>query len=144
MPDIQHVVYIEDSFEKIFQMFSTREGLKIWWTPDVKGGEGIGDVFTFGFGEEGEAKFEIIESMPPEYLKWVYKGESTDEWYNTEIVVHLSASGKEVKVLFQHNGFVNNNYFFDACETTWKRLLTGLKHYCEEGKAPALDFSKES
>ena len=112
MADINHSFYSEASFEEIYEMFSTKIGLRQWWTSDVRGGEEVGDTITFGFGDEGEANFEIIESLPFEFLKWKYVGKETDQWFGTEIIVHLSTSGKEVKVNFHHNNFKENNAFF--------------------------------
>jgi uncharacterized protein YndB with AHSA1/START domain len=139
MPDIQHTLHIAADFDKIFQYFNTKEGLRQWWTPDVEGEATTGGLLIFGFGKEGKANFRVIENMPPEYLKWKYEGNEEDEWYNTEIIVHLSASGGKVKVVFQHNGYANKNDFYELCDTTWKKLLQGLEELIEGGESQVFD-----
>lgn len=132
MADINHILYIDSSFDKVFEMISTIDGLKQWWTPDVKGSEKVGELIIFGFGDEGSATFKIEENMPPELLKWKYQGKETDQWFDTEIVFLLSASNDNVKLSFHHKNYKEENDFFDDCDSEWKMYLEKLKAILEE------------
>jgi uncharacterized protein YndB with AHSA1/START domain len=60
--DIRHRVGIAATPQRLFEAFTTTEGLSGWWTRGVEGDPSLGGTLRFLFGEpEPGATMEVVE-----------------------------------------------------------------------------------
>jgi len=137
MADIRHRVGIAAPQSRVFEAFTTTDGLAGFWTRDVKGDPGIGGSLEFYFGSpDPSAVMDVIELDPPRHVTWRCVA-GPDEWKDTTLTFDLAPSGDETEVLFAHAGWTEPGPFMHHCSTKWGYFLLGLKTWLEGGESVA-------
>lgn len=130
--DIHHNFYIKGPIEKVFDAFTTPEGLNSWWTLQSAGKPVHGNEYTFYFGPEYDWRAVVIEVIPQKSLTWKMTTAMTD-WMPTTFGFILSPGKDGTKVSFFHKGWLEANEHFGITTYCWGQLLAGLKRYIEAG-----------
>ncbi|SRR6266851_1418414 len=135
MADSMHEIAIQADPRKVYDAWTTREGLSSWWTAQsrVSGEPGEKNVFAFN-GDAVRFNFRIDEQVPGERVLWTgVSGEKMPaEWVGTKIDVRLSRlTDGGTRMLFSHRNWANTDGAFARCNTTWGELMHRLQDYCE-------------
>ena len=133
--DLIHRIGIEAPAEKIYRAITTEEGIKGWWTTDVKMDSQAGGKAVFGFEKHSIVFKMIIEELkPPSLVRWKCQENSSLDWIGTtqEFCLESQADG-EVLLKFCHGGWKSGGDHCYYCNTTWGHLLVTLKNYAERG-----------
>lgn len=131
--DLIHRVCIAAPAEKIYRAITTEEGIKGWWTTDVKMDTHAGGKAVFGF-ENHSIVFQMrIEQLtPPSLVRWKCEDNNSPDWIGTTQEFHLEPqTDGEVLVKFCHGGWKSGGDHCYFCNTTWGHLLVNLKTYAE-------------
>jgi uncharacterized protein YndB with AHSA1/START domain len=131
--DIRHRIGVKAGPGEVYARLATPDGLRQWWTQDVRGHAAVGDKLSFHFG--GPDRFvvmEVTELAPDERVAWRCV-EGPDEWLGTDFTFDLSRDGDETVVLFTNSGWREPVEFMHHCTTKWGSFLVGLKQDVETG-----------
>jgi uncharacterized protein YndB with AHSA1/START domain len=131
MFDIHHNFVIKSASEKVFDAFSTPDGLDSWWTLQSKGKPEIGNRYTFFFGPEYDWRAEVIHLVPGRELTWKMV-QTMEDWKNTTVGFQLKEIERNTHVHFFHLGWLEASEHFGITTYCWGELLKGLKKYVEE------------
>jgi hypothetical protein len=133
MVDILHKVGVKTSSPKpVYDVLTTLEGLRGWWTTDTKGEPDRGGVIEFRF-EAGGFDMKVLEAHPDKQVLWQVVG-GPEEWVGTKIRWDLAQDGDYVSILFKHEGWREPSEFMHHCSTKWAAFLLSLKALVETGK----------
>jgi uncharacterized protein YndB with AHSA1/START domain len=133
--DLTHRIEIAAPPEKIYHALTTVDGIKGWWTNDVKMDTHAGGKAVFGFMNHSvEFEMRIVHLTPPSLVQWKCVGGSSPDWIGTtqEFRFEPKAEG-ETLLKFCHGGWESGGDHCYYCNTTWGHLLVTLKNYCERG-----------
>jgi hypothetical protein len=135
MVDILHRIGITASLEDVADALTTLRGLAGWWTKDVQGGTGVGDVIQFRFPQVpggGGCDAKVVDSEPGKLVRWEIVA-GPDEWIGTHVRFELSQDDEYTIILFKHEGWKEPGEFMHHCSTKWAGFLMSLKKYAETG-----------
>ncbi len=125
MPNILHRIGIAAEPMRVFDVLTTVEGIRGWWSSDTYGEASEGGAFQFR-----QNRLEVIHADPC-LVKWRYSG-SAEDWVGTEIVFRLEWRDGQTMVLFSHEGWREPNEFMHHCSTKWATFLLSLKDLVEK------------
>jgi len=134
--DIIHRIEISAPAEKIYRAITTEEGIKAWWTTDVKMDAHAGGKAVFSF-ENHSIVFEMqIEKLTlPSLVLWRCEGGKSPDWIGTTQEFRLEPQPDgETLLKFCHGGWTSGGDHCYYCNTTWGHLLVCLKEYAEKGQ----------
>jgi uncharacterized protein YndB with AHSA1/START domain len=133
--DLIHRIGIAGRAEMVYRAITTQDGIRAWWTTDVKLDAHVGGKSVFSFFD-GSTTFEmrIEELKPPSFVRWRCTGGTSPDWVGTtqEFVLTPQPDG-EMLLKFCHGGWERGGDHYYFCNTTWGHLLVCLKDYCEHG-----------
>ena len=132
--DSLHEIPIAAPPAKVFQAWTTAEGLRGWWaadstTPTTRDGE-----YVFRFDAAVAFHFRVDEEVPGERVLWhgVDGPGMPAEWVGTKIDVRLSrAADGRTRMQFAHRDWRSTDGFYCVCNTTWGELMYRLRDWCE-------------
>src|SRR5262249_7003125 len=120
---------------KVFQAWTTSEGLRAWWTADVTVPRGDDRRYVFRFdGGKVAFYFQVEEEIPGERVVWrgVEGPRVAAASVGTTIDVRLSRSDDlRTRLQFAHRGWRTAEGFYCVCNTTWGELMYRLRDWCE-------------
>ena len=132
--DLIHRIEIAAPAEKIYRALTTEEGIKAWWTSDVKMEAHAGGKAVFGFFKHSTIfQMRIEQLTPPALVRWTCVENTTSpDWIGTtqEFILEPQPAG-EVLLKFCHGGWKSGGDHCYHCNTTWGHLLVCLKQYTE-------------
>jgi len=133
--ELIHRIEIEAPVEKIYRAITTEDGIRAWWTTDVKMDLYAGGAARFGFFQHSTVFTMCIEKLtPPSFVLWKCIESTSPEWIGTTQEFRLEQqSGGEVLLKFSHTGWEAGCEHCYFCNTTWGHLLVCLKQYAEKG-----------
>jgi uncharacterized protein YndB with AHSA1/START domain len=133
--DSLHEIAVGAPAAKVFQAWTTVEGLRAWWTADVTVPRASGDLYVLRFDKGSVAfHFRVEEEVPDERLLWrgVEGSGMPAEWVGTKLDVRLSrASDGRTRMQFAHRDWRSAEGFYCVCNTTWGELVYRLRDWCE-------------
>lgn len=133
--DLIHRICIAAPVEKIYRAITTEDGIRSWWTKDVKMDTHPGGKAVFGF-ENHSVFFQMrIEQLTqPSLVRWKCDDSNSLDWIGTtqEFGLEPQADG-EVLLKFCHAGWKSGGDHCYYCNTTWGHLMVNLKNYAEHG-----------
>jgi len=134
--DLIHRIHIAAPAETIYRAITSEEGIRAWWTTDVKMGAGVGDMAVFGFFDHSTVfQMQISAIDPPSLVRWkCVENTTSPDWISTtqEFILEPQHDG-EVLLKFCHGGWERGSDHCYHCNTTWGHLLVCLKDYAERG-----------
>src|SRR2546426_2426364 len=108
--DLIHRISIAAPAEKIYRALTTEEGIKGWWTTDVKMDAHAGGKAVFGF-QNHSVVFEMrVERLtPPSLVGWKCEHSNSPDWIGTTQEFRLESppggTDGEVLLKFCHGGW---------------------------------------
>ena len=139
---IRHRLGIAADPADVYDRLATNDGLRRWWTQDVRGISAVGDTLSFHFGgPDRSCAMEVRELVPDERVVWRCTA-GPEEWVDTEFTFALSQDGAdgETVLLFTNDGWREPVEFMHHCTTKWGTFLMSLKDLLETGRGrPAPD-----
>jgi len=130
---IRHRVGTAADPSAVYQRLATEDGLRRWWTQDVRGRSAVGDRVSFHFGAPDRfAVMEVCELSADQRVVWRCV-EGPEEWIDTHFTFELHRDGDETIVLFTNDGWREPVEFMHHCSTKWASYLISLKHDVETG-----------
>jgi len=140
MPDSLHEIFIHAHPKRLFDAWTTAEGLSSWWTSDcrIAGNEGGINIFVFDGGKV-EFHFRIDEQVPNERVRWtgIPADKMPEEWVGTRIEVDIEPANDITRMRFGHKNWQSSNGAYTLCNTTWGELMYRLRDFCEgKGRGP--------
>ncbi|HVA02927.1 MAG TPA: SRPBCC domain-containing protein [Acidimicrobiales bacterium] len=131
MPDIRHRIGTTAPRARVYEAFATTDGLRGFWTRDVKGESAIGSNLEFFFGSpDPSAVMEVVDLVPDTRVAWRCV-EGPEEWVGTNLTFELRSMGDETVVLFTHADWQQPSEFMHHCSTKWGYFFLGLKRWLE-------------
>lgn len=132
MAKILHQFNVEAPTKKIFEAFTSQDGLNSWWTLQSAGKPEKGNIYTFYFGEKYDWRAEVVK-VNRTSLTWKMT-QAMDDWMPTKVGFKLVKNGKNsTTVQFSHDGWRKANEHFAITSFCWGQLLQGLKNFVETG-----------
>ncbi|HUZ71443.1 MAG TPA: SRPBCC domain-containing protein [Stellaceae bacterium] len=110
MPDIEHLIKIHVSTERVHQALTTAGGICNGWTRHADLDSKIGGTGEFRFYESQRAnKVRVEERKPPVHVVWKTISSFRPKWDGTTITFALRAEGSDTVLSFAHRGFVQGD-----------------------------------
>jgi len=142
MPDIHHLIRFGVPVDEVFAAISTEDGIRSWWTPDVRldseqGGSG---EFRF-YGGEKETRVRIDALDAPRQVAWTVVESFRPEWLGTTISFDLRPLDAGSELRFAQRGYPHADENFALCTTGWGVYLGRLQQEldrCLKDKAAAI------
>ncbi len=141
MYDIRHRIGVAGSPAAVYQQVASTDGLKAWWTDDVRGDSEVGEKVSFHFNGDGRSAvdedramvMEVVELRDAERVAWRCV-EGPAEWVGTDITFDIKrGSDTETVLLFEHAGWREPVEFMYHCSTKWGSYLQSLLASVETG-----------
>lgn len=131
MADLKHRIFINSKPEKVFNAITTEEGLKGWWTSDVKVNVEK-KMYIFGFNNHSILfKMNTTKEIQNEYVEWRCTGE-IEEWKNTRLIFEIFQNdSNSTELKFTHADWDKTDDIFSKCNTDWGHLMYYLKDLAE-------------
>jgi uncharacterized protein YndB with AHSA1/START domain len=108
------------------EVFDAVNDVRGWWTEQLDGSTtGLGDEFTYRYGDVHRCRIRITESVPGEKVAWhVLENyfnftQDATEWTGTTITFDISEQDGRTEVRFTHHGLVPAYECFDSCSQGW-------------------------
>ena len=137
MHDIRHRIGTTAAPAEVFAAVATRDGLRRWWTADVRGDDSPGGSLGFHFGgTEPSAVMEVVDVAPGRRVVWRCTA-GPDEWVDTTFTFEVRSDDAETALLFTNAGWSRPVPFLHHCSTKWAYFLLGLKATLEGGPSVA-------
>ena len=133
--DLIHRIDIAASAETVYRALTTEEGIRGWWTTDVKLDGHVGGQAKFRFEQHSvEFHMRVEELKPSSLVRWECVGGNSPDWIGTkqEFGLEPRAEGG-ILLKFCHSDWKSGGDHCYYCNTTWGHLLVTLKDYSERG-----------
>jgi len=133
MHDIRHRIGVNAPPSAVYEQLATTDGLKQWWTEDVRGRSAVGETVEFYFGsEERHFLMQVVDLRPNERVVWRCVG-GPEEWIDTQFTFDVRAGDDETAILFTQAGWREPVEFMHHCSTKWASYLMSLQQGLETG-----------
>ena len=119
--DLIHRICIAAPAQKICRAITTEEGIKGWWTTDVKRDANEGGRAVFGFENRSVIfQMRIKQMAASSIVRWECEESTSPDRIGTtqEFRLELQSDG-EVLVKFCHGGWKSGGDHCYYCNTTW-------------------------
>ncbi|RYE18681.1 MAG: SRPBCC domain-containing protein [Sphingobacteriales bacterium] len=102
-----------------------------WWSGEVNGNATkLNDEFTYRYQQFHFTRQSVVEMVPDKKVVWLVTEsnlnyiEDKSEWTGTRIIFEITRQDKNKTLLrFTHAGLAPAIECYDACSSTWVRLL---------------------
>jgi uncharacterized protein YndB with AHSA1/START domain len=133
--DSLHEITIAAPAKKVFEAWTTDEGLRAWWTSDTTAPRKPGDDYVLRFGGNVAFHFRVDEEVAGARVAWrgVEGPGMPAEWIDTRIDVRITAAADgRTRMQFAHRNWKSIEGAYCPCNTTWGELVYRLRDWCEE------------
>ncbi len=133
MPDILKVVDIHAKPQDVYKTVASAAGIRIWWSNDVDGDDGVGNDVTIRFGENWKVVMTRLEATPDKSVTYQITEHDSDEWVGTKLAFELIHEDDWTTLKFDHRNWPATTDFFRFCSTKWTVFLLSIKSAAETG-----------
>jgi uncharacterized protein YndB with AHSA1/START domain len=134
MPNLQHLVPINASPEKVYAAIATQDGNRGWWTADSTVDSRVGGKAEFGFDKRQMVFRMTIDKLEPNKTFVMSCSGDQPEWVGTILEFEILPTPEGAVLSFTHNGWREVTTFCAGCNSMWGNLMFRLKKYVESGK----------
>lgn len=134
MANIEQLMSIKASAEKVYETLTTEKGLGATWTNKLIVQPQIGFINKFDWDDDYATHMEVVELTENKKVVWkCIAAETESEWVGTTISFELTEKDGRTSIHFGQFNWkdVTDNYRF--CNYNWALFLLSLKKYCETG-----------
>lgn len=133
MPDILHELIVSAPPQRVFEMFTTAEGLSKWWTKRALGNVSPDEPVRLFFGAVYDWQARITRFTPPVSFELEIT-EAHPDWVGTLVGCELSPTGEKTRIRFHHLGWREPNEHWRVSCFCWAMYLRLLKRHLEHGE----------
>ena len=134
MADILQQLTIKAPQERVFETFSTPDGLDRWWTKQASGEPQQSADFTLFFGPGYDWRGTVTRCSPPSAFELVITHAHPD-WMGTRVGCELEADSDAVTIVrFYHTGWPAANEHWRISCYCWAMYLRVLRRFLEYGE----------
>ncbi len=134
MADILHQVGIQGQPEQIYDLLTTENGLKRWWSEHSQLEPGVGSLARVSFYNDMVIfELRVKEQVANEKVVWAVEGGPPD-WMGTEITWTIGADQMGPYLHFAHRGFESMEGNFASVNYNWGWYITSIKFLMEKGE----------
>jgi uncharacterized protein YndB with AHSA1/START domain len=127
MPDIIHEFFVNASPARVFEMFSTADGLNRWWTKEASGEPKLNAEFRLYFGPGYDWRAKATRYVPGSEFE-LQMTEAHVDWAKSCVGCRLTPEGEgKTRVLFYHNGWPEANEHWRVSCYCWAMYLRVLR-----------------
>ncbi len=129
-----HKATVEAPSNEVFKAITTAEGLKGWYTKEVKGDPSKENgEFTLSFTKhEGPFSWKVVTLKPETEVSWQCTA-GPGQSKGTKAIFRLAQKGEgKTAIELEHDGFEDTDEKIKTCNTLWGGLLIHLKEYAEK------------
>jgi len=135
MPDIIHEFFVNASPARVFEMFSTADGLNRWWTKEASGEPKLNAEFRLYFGPGYDWRAKVTRYVPCSEFE-LQMTEAHVDWAKSCVGCRLTPEGEgKTRVLFYHNGWPEANEHWRVSCYCWAMYLRVLRRNVEHGES---------
>lgn len=135
MSEIKHDISLNATRETIYEALTTAQGLKSWFTSQVKGSGQVGTEWELSFTDQPFFRWGIMASEKPRNVAWkCIEGPGNAPGTEAEFTLE-SISNDQTTLTITHRGWTKDDPKFDKCVEIWRTLMDHLQQYCEKGVA---------
>jgi len=133
MADSLHQITIEANERTLYQALTTDEGISGWWTRRCELANQEGESSYFWFGEQRPTRFVMrSQKMLPNKRIFLVCTDGPEEWIGTELWWEIQPlQDDKCQLDFKHMNWKRDDGLFPEWNSIWGKLMTQLKHYCE-------------
>jgi uncharacterized protein YndB with AHSA1/START domain len=132
MADIYFDFPINASPARVFEAFSTSNGLDAWWTKRSSGRPAQGEEYVLWFGPQYDWRAQVTRCVPPSEFE-VQMVRADKDWNGTRLGIRLDGQ-ETTKVAFYHTGWPSANEHWRISCYCWAMYLRLLRRYLECGE----------
>lgn len=138
MPDILHRLPVRAPAGRVFDLFTTAEGLRTWWALDAEGTPAPGEVYALDFGPGYQWTAMVNAVDPPRWIEWEML-DADGDWGGTRVGARLVERDGSTLVDFYHSGWRHANEHFRTTSCCWAQYLRILRRFAEHGERVPYD-----
>jgi len=132
MADLNFIVPINASPDKVYAAVATQAGMRTWWTADTQMEEAVGGKAEFGFEKHAAIFRMTIEKLDPGRCVIMKCHGGQPEWNGTELRWDITSNEDGGATLrFAHTGWRAVTDFCSSCNAMWGNLMFRLKDSLE-------------
>ena len=133
--DIEHELVVAAPIGRVFDCFSTADGLSAWWPNSALADPTVGGVYHFDFDAVHQWSGVLRVFDAPSSIEW----EMTDtspmpDWLGTRVGARLTAEGAHTRLHFYHRGWDGVTPHSRISSFCWATYLRLLARYCTTGE----------
>lgn len=133
MKKIIHFVHIKSSPEDVFTSLTEEEGLRGWWSTDVRVRPGVGGLIDFRFVDDFNPRMEVTALERERRVEWKCVG-GHENWRDNRFSFELRDSEGETDLRFvQVYARELGDDVYGTYNFNWGYYLGSLKQLCETG-----------
>jgi uncharacterized protein YndB with AHSA1/START domain len=137
MADIYHDFPIQASLARVFEAFSTSNGLDAWWTKKSSGRPALGEEYVLWFGPQYDWRAQVTRCVAPSEFE-LQITRADQDWNGTRVGIRLDGQ-ETTNVSFYHTGWPSANQHWRISCYCWAMYLRLLRRYLENGEFVAYE-----
>lgn len=135
--DYRRTVSLDAPPEQVFELLSTLDGLREWWSDaEVTGDAGAGGDVRLEFPGHGYCVLHVDEAAAPSLVRWTCTENSMmPEWLGTSPTFEVGDAGNGRSTLSVHHvGLVPAFDCYDQCHQGWDAKAVTIAERVEPGR----------
>lgn len=122
--------------ERVYEVITTLDGLRGWWTTRVSGNAALGERIRFEFpGATDHIVMRVDLLEPPTTVRWTALDHSDfPDWADTTVRFDLVPHAGGCELGFMHLGLTDTLPCWAVCQPSWDRFLASLATYVDDGR----------
>jgi uncharacterized protein YndB with AHSA1/START domain len=133
---IKHLFHINAKRADVYKAIASIDGLRLWWTTEVKGNDHMGGILQFNFGTFKGPDMQVTELIQHEKVAWECTA-SEFGWKGHTFTFLLDENDGKTRVRFSHMGWQVQDDGYAACCFSWGRYMESLRQLCQVNKGEA-------
>ncbi|MBM4186409.1 MAG: SRPBCC domain-containing protein [Gemmatimonadetes bacterium] len=132
--NIEHELVIEAPIARVFEYFSTPEGLDAWWTHTADAEPRLGGRYRFGFDADHQWAGVTRTFEAPHAIEWeMTETAPMPDWRGTRVGARLHPDGDRTRLHFYHRGWEGATQHCRISSFCWATYLRLLARHAARG-----------
>jgi uncharacterized protein YndB with AHSA1/START domain len=139
MADIIQEFTVKAPPARLFEMFSTPEGLNRWWTKEASGEPKVDAEYRLFFGPNYDWRAKVTKCVPDTQFE-LQMTDAHEDWARSRVGCRPAAEGEgKTRVYFYHCGWPEENEHRRVSNYCWAMYLRVLRRNVEHGEFVAYE-----
>ncbi len=136
MCSIKHDFPVFASPQRVYDAFTTPDGLDTWWSLTSRGKPDVGEVYNLGFGPGYDWKAVVNIAVRDEAFELEFT-DADPEWIGSKVGCRLSGDSERTNFEFYHTGWPEESEHYRISTFCWAMYLRIMKRNIEHGEVVA-------